>query len=288
MATNTPSLWITFDFELGWGVVENQRWMVREKSGVYDQLHILFDELLECLECLEVPVCWATVGAMAQNHTQHNFDFLPSKIKCKLKQFCKDSKESTRDGRRLIDSLLASHHQKLVSHSYSHVVYTEETVTADHVRIDLAKVCDILAAFGGDPSVMVLPENKIPDVGLLTAAGVNSIRLPPKHSNACISRVCEKLYIHPSADTYANGLTTFFPGSMLFKPRGTDFASRRLFDLEIAGLKRQLNRGISQHIWLHPFNFGEYNFLFDEFKKFICWAVNRREMRHLDIECMGG
>ena len=287
MTAKLPNLWITFDFELGWGVVENQRWIVREQNGVYERMTAQFAELLAGLESLEVPVCWATVGAMTQNQNQYDFHFLPDGIRLKLEQFCKTSKETTRDGRRFIDALMASNYQKIVSHSYSHVVYTAGAVTEDQVRADLAKVGDILLALGGDPSIMVLPENKIPDLGLLKSAGVSSFRLPPKHSSGRISCIFEKIYSHPSADKYTDDSTTFFPGSMLFKPRGDDVFSRRLFDLQISGLKQQLKRGVSQHIWLHPFNFGEYDFLYESFSEFVAWAANQREKRSLNIEAMG-
>lgn len=286
MTSDTAKLWITFDFELGWGVVENQRWITRERAGVYERLHALFGRLLETLEEHEIPVCWATVGAMSQSINQYDWDYLPQELEFKLVNFCNESKDTTRDGRALIDSLLATKHQKIVSHSYSHAVYTADYITNAQVLDDLNKVKEIMALLNGSASTMVLPENRIPEIQLLKKAGVDTIRLPPEYRASRLPRLMEKLFWHPSAADYCHESIKYFPGSMLFKPRGDDIVSQRAFELEVAGLKCQLKRGVSQHIWLHPFNFGEYDKLLSAFEKFIHWAAYERDKGTLQIGCM--
>ncbi len=59
----TSELVISFDFELGWGVLESERWQKREAAGVYTAMRPLFPELLNLFEGLDLTTTWAVVGA---------------------------------------------------------------------------------------------------------------------------------------------------------------------------------------------------------------------------------
>ena len=256
-------MYLSFDFELAWGVIANGRWRHREKAGVYDRLFKMFPALLGALESREVAVDWATVGALLVEPGEVPHEHLPEDYGRALRAFVAEAAETSKDGRRLIDLLLACRHQRLLSHSMTHVVLDRDDVTAECAVADLTAAGDRLRAAGHGADVLVLPENRECPEAVLVAAGVRAIRTPARYDSDRVRRTAQKLHDLPAAEV-SGGAVRRLSGSLLFQPRGVRWRDRAVFRLQRAGVVAAARRGRDLCLWLHPFNFGVYPDLMDD------------------------
>lgn len=295
-AAQTPNsvgrLEISLDFELGWGAIENGLWQMREEKGVYQGLRGIFPKLLNALEAMEVPVTWATVGAMVENPHRRDLEHLPDEIRLTVRDAVKAANATTFDGRDLFEQLKGStvaHH--IAGHSYSHTRFSYPGVDTAFVGGDLDRSERSFATWSEKPEYFVFPQNHEGYYDVLREKGYRHVRGAPVPTgdgqrNGRIGSLKRMMFDPPpmaKEDTVARMRRT--SGSMFFKARGG-----RLYALPFPYVRAQRGAGCAMregrilHIWVHPFNFAETRMLLPLFLRFLRSACEARDAGRLEIK----
>ena len=254
---DVAKVYISFDFELAWGVIANGNWRRREAAGVYERLTDTFPQLVDVLESREIGVDWATVGALLIDPQRVPTEHLPTDYAAAVQTFVTESKPSTRDGRRLVDRLLATRFQRLISHGMTHVVLDRTDLGPAGIVADLSAADRALASVGHTGAALVFPENRECGDEPLLAAGVRVVRTAPRYHSGRLQRGVQKV-LSPPVATVSGADVRRLSGSLLFQPRGTRSRDLGLFALQRAAVVRAVGGGRSVCLWLHPFNIGVY------------------------------
>ena len=129
---------ISLDFEIGWGDVTNGVWRRREANGVFPKLRSVLPEILQAMDDYEIPVSWATVGAMFEQPGKRDFAHLKDNQAEIVSDALSTSKESTFDGRDLFEQVLNSKQKHAIAcHSYSHVPFDYEGFAVSYTHLTL-------------------------------------------------------------------------------------------------------------------------------------------------------
>lgn len=278
---------ITFDFELGWGAIENGVWRVRESRGVYDNLRAIIPKILRLLTEYEIPITWATVAGMIDPNVRDNLEHLPGQIRETTMDSLKHGRESTFDARDLIDLVLATRYQKLASHSYSHVRFTHPGVNEHFIKSEMALCADVWKQKGQDVDTFVFPQNQEGFYGVLSNHGIVKARGAEKTSQprSLIGRVWDNLSRPPpvSYSKMKNGVE-LQTGSLLYKASPGMEVRLPLLDWQLSrGLSSASATGGTFHIYNHPFNLSESERMYNAYKKMLIRLVGKRDRGELEF-----
>lgn len=287
MNTVAGKLVFSFDFELGWGSIENGLWASREKSGVFERCRYVVPRLLSILDEYEIPSTWATVGAMVDCEEKRSFDHLPDTFKSSIHSATNTSKSSTFDGRDLYEKVLASRHARVSCHTYSHVRMNHHSLSEDFIHRELDLFANALGEAVQHP-FFVFPQNIEAYHEVIASRGFVAARRT-EYDVASRHLGTFKRYFLPSATSEIVN----HPSSLIMK-RGNVFfncgvgaVKRRLWPLVLRQARSNIE-GLSRrygefHIWNHPFNFAEHDLLLDDFEALIQRAVYLRDKMGLLI-----
>ncbi len=281
---------LSFDFEIGWGDVTNERWKKRERNGVYKKLRKVLPEILSTMDEYEFPATWATVGAMFDHPKNRDFSHLPTKAKDLVNSVLKAAKPDSFDGRDLFESVIGSKTSHLIaSHSYSHVPFTYEGVNNRVIFEDMTRFNSVAKDFNIFANRFVFPENREAHYEALAQTGYTKARVAADNTfrNRYLYRASTMLLAPPSGreEDGPNGITRQF-GSMLFNDAGKSHRVPLLNRRVSLGLKQLDRRGGTLHIWAHPFNFAESNALKASFIDTIKTIAQKRDQGSLTVELM--
>lgn len=279
---------ISFDFELGWGSIENGLWKIREKQGVFQNCRYIIPELISLLDDYEVPSVWATVGAMIEPPIERDFSHLPLSIRTEIEEALRKSKPETFDGIDLSDAVLLSQNTKLACHSYSHIRFNREGCTADTIRSEMVRFINAAASVDVHP-FFVFPQNIEGYHDVLKEFDIKTIRRREYDSSSRLWSLYKR-YISPShysqITKHESGLITkrgnvfFSSGSGMVKKAAWPFVYRNL----IGRIDKIAANGGEFHLWTHPFNFAEHDLVFTDFKRFLSHVVALRDQGLLEID----
>ena len=282
-------LTISLDFELGWGAIESQMWQSRETRGVYEDFRPVFKRLLRLLDELEVPLTWATVGAMISDPKASDFSHLPDAFRERAVDFLALAKPLTRDGRDLMDQLLKMNTQQDIGlHSFSHTRFQESSFTVESKLIDLQRGTQSLKDLGVTPKSFVFPVNQVQNLELLPQVGLSIARTPPPTLKTGREKLIQAATGKtPSAkrQTISAGFDTE-AGSMLYNWRNS-WLRKILIDHQIrAAFRKAKISDYHLHLWLHPFNLAEIKGLEQGLYSLLKKAATLRDAGKISIEPM--
>lgn len=286
---------ISFDFELGWGAIENGLWKVREANGVYRGLRSILPRLLKQLEVMEVPVAWATVGAMIDAPKRRDFDHLPESLRDVVRSAVRTGEVGTFDGRDLFELVEHSNggHQ-VAGHSYSHTRFSFPGVDGRFVTEEMERSGRAFFSWSEHPSFFVFPVNHEGFYEVLRDASYRSVRGAPAFPSGSppeggLQKVLRMLADVPpmSRENTVSGMRRI-TGSMFFKSAGgRPYALPLPYLRARRGLDFAIRNNQVLHIWIHPFNFSEVNMLFALFIRFLKAACRARDAGKLEIRAPG-
>jgi len=157
----SPTIVISFDFELGWGALDTHFWKQREAAGVYVRLRQVFEELMPLIREMEIPSTWAFVAGMVDDR-KHQLDHLPHKYRKATEDFLSSAHETTKDARDLLDKWnVISEYSEIATHTYSHVYPEFQDVTADIYIEDVDISLNTLErTLGYRPTTIIFPRDQ--------------------------------------------------------------------------------------------------------------------------------
>ena len=286
------TLIISFDFEIGWGDVTNERWRARQSRGTYEALRKVLPDLLQCFRRHEVPATWATVGAMFDEPSNRDFSHLPREAQSVVEGALVEASASSFDGRDLFDRLISQGDlHAVVSHSYSHVPFGYRNMTDDAVEADLHRFGTALARFDLTTDALVFPENQEGSWSSLERCGYRLARVSPTNrSQPRIKRLVSAVTEPPpmSIERKQPGCSVVrHSGSMLFNSGvGRRHRLPLVSRLADSGLREAVKTGGTLHVWAHPFNFAESAGLLAAMDSFLGHAAELRDKELLTIRHM--
>ncbi len=280
----------SFDFEIGWGDITNEAWRRRESNGVYSRLRQVLPDMLKTLDDYEVPVTWATVGAMIEPTQSRDFSYLNEPQSRIVENSISSGKPDTFNGVDLFERVLnARTEHQIACHSYSHIPFDYNGVDGEFVRQDLQRFKQALAQYGITTSKFVFPENTENFYAELLEMGIDKARVPADNffSNRLLYLLSIAVIPPPtSKESIDNSGVTKHYGSMLFNDVGNPHRIPLLERRVKLGLGNVMSKNHDLHIWAHPFNFSESEPLLKSFKKMISRIAVLRDAGKLQIGLM--
>lgn len=280
-AMRTPSLVISMDFEMFWGVA-GFRSLDGYRRNVEGEWRAI-PRMLALFRKNDIRATWATVGmVMCRDHAQWREirpALPPSYSRRQLSAYCHDALAREHPGlffaRPLVEQILSTPGQELASHTYSHFYCDEEGATPEQFGADLACARMAASEFGVQCRSMVFPRNQLREeyIALLPEHGFRVYRGNPDN------------WMFRTGDIMPGGLAgrgmrfldAWLPlsGASVAQPKvrnrlvnlpASAFLrpwSRRLAALEpirLRRIKRSMTMAAQQggccHLWWHPHNFG--------------------------------
>lgn len=278
----------SMDFEIGWGDVMNPRWRERERAGVYDRLRSVLPELLAAMDDFDIPMTWATVGAMFDEPDKRDFSHLPIRYREHVGSVLAEAKPSSFNGRDLFEMVIGArtrHH--IASHSYSHVPFTYDGMNDGIIRAEMQRFAGALAAYGRTTDRFVFPENREAHHEALAASGI------------AVARVSA---LNRFRNRWAYLLTTpFVPPPLVTEERDASGVVRQHESMLFAdsplrmtilgrrvrlGLDHALREGGTLHLWGHPFNYAASDRLKDMLLGFLRNVARLRDAGQIEVRLM--
>ena len=277
----TPTLIVSLDFELFWGMQDC--WELSEYEANILGGRTAIPQMLELFKKHGIHATWATVGFLfGKNEEELRSHFpqaLPTYDNAALSAYrcfggigCDEKSAPCYYGSSLVEQIAAIPGQEIGSHTFSHYYCREAGQTTEQFRADMEAAKAIAGAHGFDLKSVVMPRNQCePEyTTVLTELGFTAYR---DEENDWIH---EKIKFRPLlrilrlADVYLpltgqggyvpkteNGIVNLV-GSRMFKPYFAPLAFME--GLKIRRIKKQMlhaaKNGLTFHFWWHPHNVG--------------------------------
>ena len=278
---NRPTLIVSLDFELFWGMQDG--WELSEYEANVLGGRKAIPQMLELFQKHGIHATWATVGFQFAHSEEELRKFFPAQLPTyadeKLSAYrCFGSIGQNEQeapcfyAPGLIEQIATTPGQEIGSHTFSHYYCREAGQTTEQFRADMEAAKKIGKAYGYDLKSVVLPRNQCePEyTKVLTDLGFATYR---DEENDWIH---EKVKFHPLmrilrlADVYLpltgqggyepkieNGIVNLV-GSRMYKPYFKALAF--LEGLKVRRIKKQMlhaaKKGLTFHLWWHPHNVG--------------------------------
>ncbi len=295
----TSKLVISFDFELGWGDLDSDIWLRREKAGVYDELRRVMPKLLTELKSREVPTTWAIVSNMLiENENSIATDYLPEGYRKAVRDFLSISKVSSKSALDLVGGLTKNAKVfEICSHTASHINARYPQLSSDAFVEDIRLSFAELERLSGNRVESIVFPRDYADYHLQVAqAFPMNFRLNPNffYRPGTIFRLlrgaakfASKL---PPSHVYLGSMgETYQTGSMYYNWIGGRYTGikRLLFFRNRNQLIRELSKGKgTYHVWLHPCDFAENELLYDAFLELLRNTTVLRDKGVLEVLTM--
>jgi hypothetical protein len=298
----TSKLVISFDFELGWGVLDSPTWRLREQQGLYQRMRPVMAEVFDFLEKHEIPTTWATVSSMTiEKESELPLDHLPPAYRKAVVEFFNSAAPETRCG---LDLLAAWQQQlapfsELCSHTATHLYPSFGDVTAEHYVADVAASVDRLEALYGKPmDSLIFTRDQDAFREQVSAYRSMNLRIGPQNYGKAGSGKLRRMMggVARFWDPIPESHVALGPqkecthgGSLYFNWSGGDFEAIKRLQVrtQASRLLRQMRQQDSTfHLWLHPFNLAESTHHWRLFQRFLTEAVRLRDAGSLAILTM--
>ena len=298
-----PALVVSFDFELGWGVLDDPVWRELEAGGLYSRLRTVLADLFEFLASREISTTWATVSSMLiDDRHELDLEHLPEPYRSQAATFFEEASWSTRCASDLLSSWvrLVGDFSEIASHTATHLYATAGGVTGRMYRRDVEISLEALDRVTSTPVeslVFTRDETKFtPEVLGLRPLNV---RVPPigrggYGGSSVASRLARGAtrFLRNVPECRLEQVTgggTSQSGSFYFNWTGSRFSAIKSVQVR-ALASRMLNQLASGtesfHVWLHPFNLAETSAHLPRFKRFLSRAADLRDAGQIEIITM--
>lgn len=286
-------LTISFDFELGWGVLESPLWRQRQVNGWYTGLRDRLPVLFAYLNQAEIATTWGVVsGLLVDREADLQVDHLPPGYRSSVLEFYRSSSRESRFGAELVEQLIALEGLvDIASHSASHFYPNHPEATQDACVQDILISIAALEQWTGRsiPSV-IFPRDQVGWCSDVAALHRGNYRVNPTFLNNSIGLGKGYFGQVPEAVCFSGrNAETWQSGSFFFNwPAGwgRELRRRRLMN-QVNWVKRRIARQEGDyHLWLHPFNLVGTDGLFAFFMDFLEVIARFRDQGVLEIETM--
>lgn len=274
MSDASPSLVLSIDFELRWGVHDSQGPDPDNYRENLEGVRDVVPRLLEMFTEHNVRATWATVGAMSCEGWDDYFDraptaphYLDSRLRFDRRWVDRDPDGVQHFAPRLVEQVAATPGQEVGSHTFGHIYFREPGVMRRDVVADSEAAADILAARAGHrPRSLVFPRNQVGFVDALRDAGIEAVRTNApgwawqrtesvrQSSLVRALRLCSTFSPRPAAPTRESGVAGL-PATSFVRfnlPESAFQVARRA----LAARAAKLRADESLHLWFHPHNLG--------------------------------
>jgi len=288
ISTNTEQtgkISLSFDFELGWGALESGEWKSRELKGVYTKLRPTIKELLSIFRETEISATWATVAGMIDKNSLDHLDHLPDSLRDITYYFLSNSKSSSFYGLDVFDMVAVDNLHSIASHSYSHLRFSYPGVTNKIVDTDLKLSNSIFMNNDISVDTFVFPQNiegyydELKINGIFKARGDEYCNRNPNK----LRRIYMNTVLQPplSQNDIVKGV--FRKSGSLFYSSTSRFRVKLIEMQAMRGVNNACSSSGEFHIYLHPFNLSESDYLFSSFKSFLYYVARLRDSGKLEI-----
>lgn len=293
-----PKIVVSFDFELGWGVLDSSLWKRREADSIYSNLRQVFDRLVAELRYTEISTTWAVVGSLlTESEAELDLEHLPVSYRDKVISFYRQSSQKTRCGLDLVDKL-----QKLdgiseiASHTQTHIYAEYPGVTCSQYVDDVTKSITTLEEFfGKQVKSLVFPRDQARYNNDVAIKHPLNFRLNPNYGqkNGHIYRMLKgaaRLYSNAPKSRVIMGANGEYyqTGSLYFNWSGGKYEiiKKTLTKIQASRMVSSLREGDIYHVWLHPFNLAESNEHLNTFMEFIRELAELRDKGMVEVVTM--
>jgi peptidoglycan/xylan/chitin deacetylase (PgdA/CDA1 family) len=293
---------ISLDFELHWGGFE--KWPLNKidfKGNHNDykkyflNTRVVIPKMLSLFNKYEIHATWATVGMLMhanKNQLKENFPSLkPDYKEKKLSAYHyietegigeSEEKDPFHYADSLILQILATPHQELGTHTFSHYYCNEQGQNIEQFRADLQAAQKAASRYDQKLQSLVFPRNQFNDAYLKVCfeEGIKVVRSNPldwfwnilsTQNESIVKRLNRGLDAYfPIGKNNTYSLQDLkkqvnrpicLPASRLLRP----YRRKELFlnNLKISRVKSEMERAASTgevyHLWWHPHNFGNFS-----------------------------
>lgn len=297
--SNIPKIVFSFDFELGWGVLDEPAlWKQRESESLYTSLRPVIDSLVTSLHETRIPTTWALVSSLlASTESDINVDHLPSSYKDDVISFWRESKEKTRCGLDIVDKLKPIDSLiEFASHTSTHIYAEHDDVTSVQYLADVSdSILVIENYFGRSVRSLIFPRDQAKFNNDIAQQYPLNFRLNPNFGRSLgkLSRIVEgasRVYkMAPNSKIVMGAYGEYYQtGSLYFNWSGGSYESikKYLTKLQANRLIGGIQESSVYHVWLHPFNLAESREHLEEFTKFIVNVAKLRDAGLVDVVTM--
>lgn len=283
------SVIITFDFELGWGAINNGKWMQREKSGVYSRLRTILPKLLGVFKDLEIYSTWGIVGCMCEAPGQQDLMHLDFEMKSRILTAQKQAKQETFDGRDLIEHLnSSSKYCSFCSHSYSHTRVDELASNDKAFEREIILFENAMEGMTYEKK-FIFPQNIEGGFNVLEYLGYHKVRGAEVYQNDnkhLFKKFRNHVLLSPrlSESIQVTPYLVKETGSIFYNARNSKWRRSLVQYRCWRGLKNILRFGGKLHIYNHPFNLAEDKYLYKSYIKLLNNIARFRDKGLLQID----
>ena len=264
---------ISFDFELGWGVLEDGGWKELERRGVYRKMREDIPRVISLLKKHQIQTTWAVVGGMLDPIAiSESLSHLPNEYRDRVDAFVNEAEEETKNGLDLVEQLVAMGDLcEIGSHTSTHIYANHRSATEEQYISDIAQsISTLKKSTGKNINTVIFPRDQAKyRLAIAKQFPFLNMRLNPK-MGAKTNRALRGLHFCadfvspvPKSRIYVGPHDAIYHiGSMYFNMCGNKFRK-----LRASLLKKRANRLVNQikncqdnsvfHVWLHPFNLSE-------------------------------
>jgi peptidoglycan/xylan/chitin deacetylase (PgdA/CDA1 family) len=276
-----PSLVISLDFELFWGVSDSRR--INDYRQNVEGVWIAIPKMLALFRQYDIQATWATVGMlMCRNHAKWR-DIRPTLMPGYRRQGCSNysldalarENPSLFFARPLVEQILETPGQELATHTYSHFYCGEEGASPAQFAADLKCAKAVADDLGVVFKSLVFPRNQVllQYLPVAAAAGLQVYRgnsdhwlyreghtVPGGFAGRAIRYADSWLPLtgtHAQEVSNKDGIANV-PASLFLRPWSRSTVA--LEPLRLARLKAAMTDAAKKdkvcHLWWHPHNFG--------------------------------
>lgn len=298
-----PALVVSFDFELGWGVLDDPVWKDLEAKGLYTRLRSVLADLFGFLESRQIPTTWATVSSMlVDDRAELELDHLPEPYRSSAAAFFDEAAWPTRCANDLMESWHRSldGFSEIASHTATHLYASAGAVTGSAYRRDVEISLERLDAVSPRPvESLVFTRDETDFLSQVLELRPLNVRVPPtggggyggsSTAGRLVRGAARFLRSVPASEfELVAGGGSAQSGSLYFNWTGSRFSPIKSFQVRALASRMldQLTKGTAGlHVWLHPFNLAETTEHLPRFKRFMARAADLRDAGQIDILTM--
>jgi peptidoglycan/xylan/chitin deacetylase (PgdA/CDA1 family) len=293
---------LSLDTEIAWGTYDAPR----HKAAAFDAYPQLLRRLVNLLNIYEIPATWAVVGHLllpegtSTDIPQPHYRFAAQPDTARIAAFPPHWIHAP----YLLDALLKMRvAQEIGSHTFTHVLADDPSVTAALFAAQLAEVVRVHTAYGlPPPRALVFPQNRVAHLDLVAEYGFTVYRgvardwygrLPATLQRP--AHMIDRAFGFPPP-TYAPqdcraeyGLVNLPASQFLLSYDGlrARIPTRARVAQAARGLAGAIQRGEIYHLWFHPFNLGSSDAMFDALTQILTLVYTLREGGVLRTVTMG-
>lgn len=292
---------ISFDFELGWGVLDSVIWRQREAKGVYEDMRSTLPGLLRLMAERELPATWALVSSMlCPTKTDVEIEHLSPGYRDQVATFLEAAKWTTWNASDLCEVLLQNGKHEIATHTATHLYASHPSADMESFTADVSVSLRQLTHFTGRLcSSIIYPRDQTDWNSAVARRFKLDARVNPAFGlkTDFVSRASRSLRNiggkYPRSNIYVGEYGELYhSGSIYFNWCSSNYSAVKkiILQQQVNHLVAQARNGEMRdavcHVWLHPFNLSEDARLFELFKDALVKLASLRDEGLVEMSTM--